>query len=306
MTSVTNAPKSDDGNYWWDGTSWQPVPGTAAADNWPILQEAVIEEADHRLHALKERITTTVGTFHNDAITQIEHEIHGPAENGMLDGIFSGLLSVVVAAIPGEKLIEEVGKEAMKAFVEVFKKGADDYAKKTVEGRVEEAKDEMRRRVDDLYAEISADGDLAVAAADAQLHLSLQHFITANPNYRHVRGDDVDDMKAAVCDHIGIHDEWPGAEFTAHLWSTFHHDFYRVTARLNFYNIDNDILRLMFLLEKIEPTTNVGEFLRAINADVHYWEYRVGLYHSQYPDQAADGMLAMAIIEYAALHPEGA
>jgi len=52
----------------------------------------------------------------------------------------------------------------------------------------------------------------------------------------------------------------------------------------------SDAERLIFLLEKIEPTTNVGDFLSAINADGPYWERRVRLYHQTFGNQSPDGL----------------
>jgi hypothetical protein len=306
MTNVPeDAPRSEDGQWWWDGLQWQPVQGAPAAtvDNWPLLAQAVTEEADNRLHNLNERIATAVGTFHNDATTQIEHEIRGKTEGAMLDSLFSAVTAVLVVAIP-ETLIAEVGKEVIKGFVETFKKGADDYASKSASQRVDEAKDEMRRRVDDLYADTKSHADLAQAAAQDLIPSSLAQFIAANPQYRQTSSDQIDSFKLAICDHLGVRDIWPGADITAALWTAFHHDFYRVTARLNFFGMDNDVERLVFLLEKIEPTTNVGQYLASVGGDVLYWERRVRLYHQTYPDQSPNGANALAVIETAMGQPD--
>ena len=264
-------------------------------DNWQLLAQAVTEEADHRFHALRERITTSVGTFQSDAYAQIESQVKGKTEGSLFDAAFSGVVNVLVAVIPGGALMD-IGKEGIKAFIDEFKKGAADYANMSSAGRLDEAKDEMRRRIGDLYMLISSNADLAVAAGHAALPQSLAQFVEHNPQYRHINANDIPTVKDQICDWIGVRDEWPGAEITKTLWASFNHDLSRVVARVHFYDMDSDGERLVFLIEKIEPTTDVGQFLEAIHADGPYWQKRVHKYHETFPGEPADPVRAYNLL----------
>ena len=83
---------------------------------------------------------------------------------------------------------------------------------------------------------------------------------------------------------------------TTKLDAQFQHELNRVSADLYFHDMDSDTERLLHLLDKIEPTTNVGDYLRAVNADVAWWERRVELYHATYPGEPGDTWKANKVL----------
>jgi hypothetical protein len=335
-----DAPRSDDGQWWWDGSTWQPVDGggTAVAtgsqavqsltpqevasieidpqpstqpDNRQALIDGATNEARGRLVMVRQDIDKAVNDFNSRAHDATE-DLKGKSESDMGSALFKVLIDVAIAAVPGAaeaevayKLAEEVGKEAFKGFVDTWVDGVEKSSQQSAQGRLDDAKSELRRIATNLADAAAESAQAAEEAAAPLLGHSATQILAANPGWEHV--DATQDNYGLISDHMGFVD--PRASLIAfkisqHLDNQFEHEMTRVSADLYFHDMANDTERLMHLLDKIEPTTNVGDYLRAVSADVPWWERRVELYHATYPGEAGDTLKAIRVLETLTLNPE--
>jgi len=316
-----DAPRSDDGQWWWDGTNWQPVgdsgQGGAVAtaqaqtlspqevasieidDNRPDYRQALVDgavnEAGRRLLILRQDITDTVASFNSMAHDATE-DLKGKSESDLGLSIFKALVDVVIVAIPGAeeaKLAVEVGKEALKGFIDVFSDGMHKAEADSAAGRLDEAKSELRRIASNLSDAARDSAKAAQESAEPLLGQSVQGILSLHPEWVHI--EPTQENYGFIADQTGIVDARamdPSVQIMAGLMQQFQHEMNRVAADLYFHDMDSDTDRLMHLLEKIEPTTPVADYLRVVNADVPWWERRVRLYHQAWPGEAANSVNA--------------
>lgn len=276
------------------------------ATDWALLKDGTAKVAGQRLSDLHQIMTSTVSGFHRDATTQVE-SIHGHSAEGLGSELFKALHSVLMVCFPEELIIEKAMAEVVKGARDAAMASINQSEAQSAQGRLDAAKDELRRRLDDLAAAFDESYFAAWRAAIAAVPHALDAYFAEHPEHQTASFDaNASEWEAWLCDQIGIRDAGvanPSAQALASLWAAFHHEFYRTTAHLNFFEMDNDTVRLLFLLRDVEPVSNVSEFLHAVGADVPYWERLVRLYHEAHGSDISE-IGAFGIIEYAVLHPD--
>lgn len=331
MADIPNdAPRSEDGQWWWDGTNWQPVDdghtgGVATSpassltpqevasieidDTRPNHRQELIDgavnEAGRRLLILRQDITDTVASFNSMAHDATE-ELKGTSHSDLGLSIFKALIDVVIVAIPGAKEAEmaiEVGKEALKGFIDVFSEEVKQGREESAAGRLDEAKGELRRIASRLSDTARDSAKAAQEHAEPLLGHSAEGLLAANPDWVHL--EPTQDMYGFLSDHIGFQDARvadPSPTILAGLMDEFQHELNRVSADLYFHDMGSDTDRLMHLIEKIEPVNSVTEYLRVVGADVPYWERRVRLYHQAWPGATASEVMAWRLLTAASTY----
>jgi hypothetical protein len=185
----------------------------------------------------------------------------------------------MMVCLPEEYIIEKMAAEVIKGARDAALASIAQSEAASAQGRLDKAKDELRRKLDDLAAATDEAMRQAWQVGVSHMPTSIEPVFTAHPEYKSFDfGADASQWEGWFCDQIGVRDAFvtnPSAHITEQLWQSFHHDFYRATARLHFYDMDNDVVRLLFLVRDIEPVSNVHNFLVAIGADVPYWERRM-------------------------------
>jgi len=256
-----------------------------------LLKDGAEKTASQRLSDLHQVVTSTVNQFHRDATSQIE-SIHGESHEGLGAELFKALHSVMMVCFPEEYIIEKMAAEVIKGARDAALASIGQSEAASAQGRLDQAKDELRRKLDDLAAATDEAMRAAWHAGVASLPASLDAVFTAHPEYKNQDfGADASQWEGWLSDQIGVRDAFvanPSAQIIEKLWQSFHHDFYQATARLHFFDMDNDIVRLLFLLRDIEPASDVHEFLRVIGADVAYWDKRLRMYHAAYGSDIVD------------------
>jgi len=278
-----------------------------STEGWVLLKDGAEKVGNQRLGDLHQIVTGTVNQFHRDATSQIE-AIHGESHEGLGAELFKTLHSVMMVCFPEEYIIEKMAAEVIKGARDAALASVAQSESASAQGRLDQAKDELRRKLDDLAAATDAALQAAWYTGASHLPNAIEAVFTAHPEYKTMDfGADASQWEAWLCDQIGVRDAHatnPSAHITEQLWQSFHHDYYRATARLHFYEMDNDVVRLLFLLRDIEPTTNVRDFLNSICADIPYWERRVRMYHASYGTDIED-MNAVNTIQAAIMTDEG-
>lgn len=327
-----DAPRSDDGQWWWDGTTWQPVEGgehdaaqsltpqevasieidpqPSFPDNRQALIDGATNEARGRIVMIRQDIDKAVNDFNSRAHDATE-DLKGKSESDMGSALFKVLIDVAIAAIPGAaeaevayKLAEEVGKEAFKGFVDTWRDGVDKASQQSAQGRLDDAKSELRRIATNLANAAADSAQAAEEGAAPLLGHSAAQILAVHPGWERV--DATQDNYGLISDHMGFVDPRVSTiafHITQKLDDQFQHEMTRVSADLYFHDMDSDTERLMHLLDKIEPTTNVGDYLRVVNADVPWWERRVELYHAAFPGEPGDAWKASQVLMALTLNP---
>jgi hypothetical protein len=339
-----DAPRSDDGQWWWDGSTWHPVDGgdsgggapaathspegqsltpqevasieidpqpAATPDNRQALIDGATNEARGRLVMIRQDIDKSVNDFNSRAHDATE-ELKGKSESDMGSTLFKVLVDVAIAAIPGAeeaaiayKIAEEVGKEAFKGFVDTWVEGVDRSSAQSAQERVDDAKKELRRIATNLVYAAAESAQAAEEGAEPLLGHSAAQVLAAHPEWERV--DATQENYGLISDHMGFLDPrvtMIDYHITMKLDAQFQHELNRVSADLYFHDMDSDTERLLHLLDTIEPTTNVGDYLRAVNADVAWWERRVELYHATYPGEPGDAWKANKVLMALTLHAD--
>jgi hypothetical protein len=278
-----------------------------STEPWMLLKDGAEKVATQRLSDLHQLVTGTVNQFHRDATSQID-AIHGEAHEGLGAELFKALHGVMMVCFPEEYIIEKMAAEVVKGARDAALASIGQSEAASAQGRLNQAKDELRRKLDELAAATDEAMRAAWYAGVAHLPAAVEAVFTAHPEYKNTEfGSNASEWEGWLCDQIGVRDAFvanPSAHITEQLWQAFHHDFYRATARLHFYEIDGDTERLLFLLRDIAPASDVHEFLGAIGADVPYWDRRVRMYHAAHGTDIND-LFALQIIEAAILSDEG-
>jgi hypothetical protein len=326
-----DAPRSEDGQWWWDGSAWQPVDLTAAAPAQPLsAQEAANIEidppaaaaaapADHRQALIDGAVSTATGRLimirqdldkvvadFNSRAHDATADLKGKSEAGMGMALFKVLVDVAIAAIPGGAEAEaamEAGKEALKGFIDTFAEQVKQGEERSAQGRLDDAKSELRRIASDLADTAAAAAQSAEESAVPKLGQAAGSLLDANPDWAHL--DPTQDMYGFLADRMGFVDPRVSMldfKVMQGLDHQFTVEMTRVEADLQFHDMDSDTDRLMHLLEKVEPTSSVGDYLRVVKADVPYWERRVQLYHEAYPGDGPDAFKAFQVITALALN----
>ena len=335
-----DAPRSEDGQWWWDGANWQPVdrsqpagasvataaapaqalsqeeaarieidpPAGAAApaDHRQALIDGAMNEAGRRITMIRQDLDKAVADFNSRAHDATE-DLKGKSEDGWGLALFKILLDVAIAVIPGGAELEaaeqvvaaaarEAGKEALKGFGDAFTEGVKRGEERSAQGRLDDAKSELRRIATDVATTAANSAQAGEEAAAPLLGHAAESFLTAHPDWARLEPNQ--DNYGLIADHMGFVDPRVSMldfKLVQSLDDQFRHEMTRVQASLYFDDM-NHTEALMHLLEKIEPTTNIGDYLRAVNADVAFWERRVQLYHETYPGQPANAMYANRVI----------
>jgi hypothetical protein len=323
-----DAPRSDDGQWWWDGTTWQPVdeqgggaqaltpqevasieidPQPVVPDNRQALIDGATNEARGRIVMIRQDIDKAVNDFNSRAHDATE-DLKGTSESDMGSALFKVLVDVAVAAIPGAAEVEvavEIGKEALKGFVDTWVDGVDKASQQSAQGRLDDAKSELRRIATNLANAASDSAEAAEEAAAPLLGHSAAQILAAHPGWERV--DASQDNYGLISDHMGFVDPRQSTiafHITQNLDDQFHREMTRVSADLYFHDMDNDSERLVHLLDKVEPTTNIGDYLREVRGDVPWWERRVELYHAAFPGEAGDLIKASQVLSALMQNPD--
>lgn len=324
-----DAPRSEDGQWWWDGAAWQPVdltvaapaqalspqeaaniemdlPAAAAApaDHRQALIDGAVNVATSRLIMIRQDLDKVVADF-NSRAHDATADLKGKSESGMGMALFKVLVDVAIAAIPGGAEVEiamEAGKEALKGFIDTFAEQVKQGEERSAQGRLDDAKSELRRIATDLADTAAAASQNAEESAVPKLGDAAGSFLSANPEW--ARLEPTQENFGAISDHMGFVDprvsmlDFKVMEGLDHQFTV---EMTRVEADLQFHDMDDDTDRLMHLLEKVEPTSSVGDYLRLVRADVPYWEHRVQLYHEAFPGEGPDAFKAFQVITALAL-----
>ncbi len=255
-----------------ESTPREDVTRTEHAENWMLLKDGAAKVATQRLSDLQQLLTTCVSQFHDDASAQVEG-LEGESHEGLGAELFNALTNVLMVAFPEEMLLEKIAAEAIKGFRDVFVAGVAHAAATSADGRLAQAKDELRRVLNDLVA---ATRDSATAAwhdGAAKINRDLTAFFDADPKYHNLPYDgDANATEEWISDQIGIRDAAeidPSAKILAGLWDAFHRDFYRIAAQVRWAG-QSQLSKLQFLAD-MEPDQRVP-FLQMMGEDSAWWE----------------------------------
>ncbi len=318
-----DAPRSEDGQWWWDGSAWQPVDLTATApaqsltaqeaanieidppaaaapaDHRQALVDGAVSVATTRLIMIRQDLDKVVVDFHGRAENAVA-DLKGKSEPGMGMALFKILVDVAIAAIPGGAEVEiamEAGKEALKGFIDTFAEGVKQGEEGSAHGRLDDAKSELGRIATNLADSAAAAAQRAEESTVPKLSQAAGSFLDSNPEW--ARLEPTQDNYGLISDHMGFVDpresmlDFKVMEALDHQFTV---EMTRVEADLQFHDMDSDTDRLMHLLEKVEPTGDVGDYLRVVRADVPYWERRVQLYHESFPGDSPDAFKAFQVV----------
>jgi hypothetical protein len=245
---------------------------TEHTESWMLLKDGAAKVATQRLSDLQLLLTTCVSQFHDDASAQVEG-LEGESHEGLGAELFNALTNVLMVAFPEEKLIEKVAMEAIKGFRDVFVAGIAHAAATSDDGRLAQAKDELRRVLNDLVAATRDSATAAWHEGTAKIDQDLTTFFDTNPKYRNLPFDgDADATEKWISDQIGIRDAAmidPSAQILAALWDAFHRDFYRISAQVRWAD-QSQIGKLQFLAD-MEPDQRTP-FLQMMGEDPAWWE----------------------------------
>jgi hypothetical protein len=310
MSNVpAGATMSEDGHYWWDGTAWQPVHETAApagqaADpaHRQTLLDGATNEAGRRLEMIRDDVVGAVSSFNTFAHDDVE-DLHGKPESDIGLGLFKALVDVVCVASGIEEAVMtyKLAAAAMKGFIDTFSEEINKLSAQSAAGRLDEAKSELRRIIRDLSDGAADAAKAAQERAEPLLGSSAGHALDAHPAFLHLEASQ--DTYAAIADAMAVPDprvSMLSHSIYSHLLDRYAHEKTRVMGRERFYDMDNDTDRLLHLLEVIEPTTPVHDYLTYIQADVPYWERRVQLFHDTFGTDI-NAVSAFQVIQQAAM-----
>jgi hypothetical protein len=274
-------------------------------EDWMLLKDGAAKVADQRLSDLHQLLTGTVSGFHRDAVTQIE-SIHGESHEGLGSELFKAAHSVMMVCFPEEAVLEKALAEVVKGARDVALTSIAQSEAASASGRLEHAKEELRRKLDDLTT--AADDGFRAGWQEAVRRTpdALTAFFEDHPEYKETQyGENANEWEGWLCDQMGIHGAFEAysVDILRALWHGFTKDFTQTTAHLHFFEMDNDTERLLFLLQHVESVSNVNEFLTLVGADVAYWDRLLRLYHAQYGNEVTD-VNAWQLVQYAMLHPE--
>jgi hypothetical protein len=241
------------------------------AENWMLLKDGSTKVAHQRLSDFHQLITTCVSQFHDDASAQVEG-LEGPSEEGLGLELFKVLSDLLMVAFPEEYIAEQLAREAIKAFRDTLVAGVSKAAAVSAAGRLAQAKDELRRVLNDLVAATRDSAAAAWREGIAKVPESLQAFFDANPNHHNLPYDEnANAMEEWLSDSIGIRDAFvanPCPEIIEGLWTSFHKDYYRVSARLR-WNERSFTEKYQFLTEM--NRSQRPEFVRMMGENWDGW-----------------------------------
>ena len=276
------------------------------AESWELLRDGAVHLAYQRLQGLHSVATGAVNSFHRDAYAQIE-TLRGSAPSALGGELFKTLTNIVWICFPEGALLEKIADEAFKAARDGAVSTLQSYAAQSSDQRAEGARDELRAKLNDMTAANDAAFKAAWIQGNAKAPEALATFFQQHPQYRNLPYDsNAIHMQGWLCDQIGIRDFAivdPTAKILEELWAAFAKEVGRASAKLKFFDMDNDVERLVYLLEKVAPTTDVATFLQRIGADVRYWQTLIQMYREEHPGTDVNVMAAQAILmEYARTH----
>jgi hypothetical protein len=122
-------------------------------------------------------VTSTVNQFHRDATSQIE-SIHGESHEGLGAELFKALSGVMMVCFPEEYIIEKMAAEVIKGARDAALASIGQSEAASAQGRLDQAKDELRRKLDDLAAATEEAMRAAWHAGVANLPTSLDAVFT--------------------------------------------------------------------------------------------------------------------------------
>jgi hypothetical protein len=250
-----------------------------------LLKDGAIKVAHQRLSDTHQLITTCVSQFHDDASAQVEG-LEGPSEEGLGIELFKALSDIVMVAFPEEYIAEKLAREAIKGFRDTFAAGVSQAATASAAGRLAHAKDELRRVLNDLVAATRDSAAAAWRAGIDKIPDSLQAFFDANPHHHNLPYDEnANAMEEWLSDSIGIRDAGvanPSPAITEGLWTSFHKDYYRVSAKLRW--AERNFTEKYRFLTEMDPGQR-PEFVRMMGENWDGW-WVIGLsWHDRSVDE---------------------
>jgi hypothetical protein len=213
-----------------------------------------------------------VNQFHHDASAQVEG-LEGHSEEGLGIELFKALTDVLMVAFPEEVIIEKMAGEALKGFRDVMIAGISQVAHESSAGRLAHAKDELRRVLNNLTAATSDGATAGWHDGTGKLPASLDAFFHAHPEHKHDEfGADASWWEGYICDQIGIRDAAvadPSPQIVQALWTSFHTDFYRISAQVKW--ADRDFYSKVQFLAEMEASQR-HDFLVSVGEDPQNWQ----------------------------------
>jgi hypothetical protein len=242
------------------------------ADSWPHLKDGAIKLGHQRLSDMHHLITTCVSQFHDDASAQVEN-LSGPSEEGLGLDLFKALTDVLFVFFPETMIVEKIAREAIKGFRDTMIAGINQAGAASAAGRLAQAKDELRRVLNDLAYATRSNAEAGWRDGVAKLPESLQGFIDASPQYHHLPYDEnAHAMEGWLCDSIGIRDAAvanPTPQMIEALWASFNRNVGRVSGRLK-WNGMNFVEKYQWL-HPVERQQR-DHFLTNMGENVYWWE----------------------------------
>ena len=241
-------------------------------ENWMLLKDGAAKVAAQRLSDLQQLLAVCVSQFHDDASAQVEG-LEGESDAAVGAALFNALTNVIMVAFPAEALLEKVAAEAIKSFRDVLVTEITSAGAASAAGRLAQAKDDLRRILNDLVAAARDSAAKATYVGRAKIDQDLGAFFAAHPDYYNLPYDaDANATEGWLSDQIGIRAAAvinPSAELLAGLWDTFHQALYRISARGRWADRSH-FDKLQFLAE-MEPDQRVP-FLQMMGEDPSWWE----------------------------------
>jgi hypothetical protein len=249
---------------------------------WEAVKANAYTEAVRRLDVKANAVTAGAHNFERDAAGMIDTQVKIPPRKPTVFGALAeALLTAGAIFVPEATAAAEI-LEAAKTFYEVVKPSVElvEEMRKEVEAdRVDDLREKLREKMRSLADDMENSAVSAQQLAGKHVSDCLDRFIDANPR---PLGHD-ERFYGALCDGIGI-TEQDAVDIRMSIYHSlmgpFKHDLSVVTASIHFFkDFDTDSERLKFLVEEVEPHTDVHEFLQLIGADVDFWMRWIGIYH---------------------------
>jgi hypothetical protein len=245
-----------------------PATYVGSDEDWPLYKAGAAKVARQRLADLQQMITGAVDQFHRDVWEQVE-DFDGESESSMGAGLFNGLTSVLLAAVPNAG----VGVASISAFRDLLVSGITGHLAGATEDRHRAARDQLRHVVNELAAATDSAAKAAWGAAVLGLDDDLDLLFGSDPELSgRLRYDDQADWwEGYMCDAIGVfnpHVYDPSAEITERLWSEFTPILARTSLRVKWDDKDHGE-RLQYLLENREHWDRI---MMVLDLDSRWWE----------------------------------
>jgi hypothetical protein len=245
-------------------------------EDWHHFKAGANKVATQRLSDLHQIIVGTVFQFYRDASEQVEN-FDGESQSGLGASLFSGLTSVLFAAIPNPAM----GVAAIVAFRDVLVSGISAHASSATDDRHKEARAQLRHVVNELATSTQSSADSAWSSAtgriDGDLDLLWQQ---RSDHYGPIAyGNDASWWEGQICDEIGIRDPHvysPAADITGALWAAWTPEVSRVSLRVQ-WDDKSHTGKLQYLLEH---PADFDRIMSTLGLDASWWRIALEQYVS--------------------------